>query len=164
MLVLGNLLFANTEYMTKYLINIGKETLTFIFDCANDIYLPTKKFALKAFVNMLLEDRIVIDGKIIFEILNSILKILSTTDHIIGHYNCVECILLIIHKSIMFHYQDDLRRFLIEKGVSDLLMKYETNILNENYFHGYEKDEDEKNALNFINEINHFINHEIKDN
>ena len=156
----NNLLFMNKQNMINYLSNEGKEIMNFCIDSSNSISSITRKIAMRFFLNFLLDSEMLVDGSIIYSIINSILSTLKINEFYNCYFYCVECILLIIHKSIKYKYQEDLKKYFNEKDLGTLLINYETYLMNNN-FANINKEEDEENVFTIIHEINYFLNNTI---
>ena len=152
----NNLVYFNHDNSVEYIFNEGKVILDFFLKALTSIFSEPKKLGIKSFVNILIDIKIDINDEIINEILRAV--ILSLINNIEkSYYDCCQCLFLIIQ-----YYKkrnrniNNLRIYYINKGVSDLIEKIRTKLLNDQKDDKIEK-EDEEIIEDFINEIIEFM-------
>lgn len=156
---LNNLILYNHENTLKYILNEGKEILTFFMDRAKSPYSTTRKIGIKSIENILIEKSNLLNIEIIFDMVNIIFDTFKIEEFSNCYLNCIECILLIINKSKEMNFSNDLKNYYIKEGLINYLEKIETNLLNKPslYIKIYQKEYDIENCHNIIDEIKYFL-------
>lgn len=156
---LNNLILYNHENTLKYILNEGKEILTFFMDRAKSPYSTTRKIGIKSLENILIEKSNLLNIEIIFDMVNIIFDTFKIEEFSNCYLNCIECILLIINKSKEMNFSNDLKNYYIKEGLINYLERIETNLLNKPslYIKIYQKEYDIENCHNIIDEIKYFL-------
>lgn len=156
---LNNLILYNHENTLKYILNEGKEILTFFMDRAKSPYSTTRKIGIKSLENILIEKSNLLNIEIIFDMVNIIFDTFKIEEFSNCYLNCIECILLIINKSKEMNFRNDLKNYYIKEGLINYLERIETNLLNKPslYIKIYQKEYDIENCHNIIDEIKYFL-------
>lgn len=156
---LNNLILYNHENTLKYILNEGKEILTFFMDRAKSPYSTTRKIGIKSIENILIEKSNLLNIEIIFDMVNIIFDTFKIEEFSNCYLNCIECILLIINKSKEMNFRNDLKNYYIKEGLINYLERIETNLLNKPslYIKIYQKEYDIENCHNIIDEIKYFL-------
>ena len=156
---LNNLILYNHENTLKYILNEGKEILTFFMDRAKSPYSTTRKIGIKSIENILIEKSNLLNIEIIFDMVNIIFDTFKIEEFSNCYLNCIECILLIINKSKEMNFSNDLKNYYIKEGLINYLERIETNLLNKPslYIKIYQKEYDIENCHNIIDEIKYFL-------
>ena len=102
------------------------------------------------------------DIEILNEVVNSVIQTLFN-DYDKCYYISCQCLALIINISKKQNVHNDLKIYMQKSGVGDLMEKVKTQILNDSTKKVINKD-DVENYLNFLEEINDFLNKEDEKN
>ena len=143
----------------KYLLGEGKGILNYFMECATSVYSKSRESGIKSFVNILLDQENEININILYDIVNAIIETVKIKEFIKSFSECTKVIFLVIKRSELMNFNNELKNYLINKRFETFLEEYDNYLLNESNNYLEDKDKDEiENIHNIIDEIKYFLN------
>ena len=156
---INNLILFNREESVKYLLGEGKGILNYFMECATSVYSKSRESGIKSFVNILLDQENEININILYDIVNAIIETVKIKEFIKSFSECTKVIFLVIKRSELMNFNNELKNYLINKRFETFLEEYDNYLLNESNNYLEDKDKDEiENIHNIIDEIKYFLN------
>jgi hypothetical protein len=154
---INNLILFNREECVKFILGEGNEILNYFMECAKCVFSELKNSGMKSLINILMDQENEININILYDIVNIIIGIVSIKEFRKCFSECAKAIFIIIKKSEIMKFNNELKNYLINKGFENFLDEYDNYLLNESNIFGIDKDEIE-NIHNIIEEIKYFLN------
>ena len=158
LLSINNLILFNHKDVVGYILSDGKVLLNYFMECAQSIYKKTRLLGTKSLLNILMDkdDQVKIEINILYDIVNAILETLRLNEFNNCYYYCIQCILLISKKSNKMNFNNELKKYLNNKGFVNYIDKIEIKLLNDTKDKLLDKEEQE-NYNNIIEEVKNFL-------
>ena len=158
LLSINNLILFNHKDVVGYILSDGKILMNYFFECAQSIYRKTRFLGTKSLLNILIDkdDQVKIEINILYDIVNTILETLRINEFNDCFYYCIQCILLISKKSNKMNFNNELKKYLNNKGFVNYIDKIEIKLLNDTKDNLLNKEE-QQNYNNIIEDVKSFL-------
>lgn len=158
LLSINNLILFNHKDVVGYILSDGKILMNYFFECAQSVYKKTRFLGTKSLLNILIDkdDQVKIEINILYDIVNTILETLRINEFNDCFYYCIQCILLISKKSNKMNFNNELKKYLNNKGFVNYIDKIEIKLLNDTKDNLLNKEE-QQNYNNIIEDVKSFL-------
>ena len=154
----NNLILLGGADVVKYVMGEGFEIMNSFIESAKSVFIQTKIYGIKSFLNILMNENNNVDIKIIYDMVNIIIDIFHFVEFNKCYYNCIKVLFLIIEKSEKMNFKNELKNYLNNKGFINNMEKLEIELLNNSKNIKLDDSDTIENYLNIIDEIKYFLN------
>ena len=155
---MNNLILLGGADVVKYVMGEGFEIMNSFIESAKSVFIQTKIYGIKSFLNILMNENNNVDIKIVYDMVNIIIDIFHLVEFNKCYYNCIKVLFLIIEKSEKMNFKNELKNYLNNKGFINNMEKLEIELLNNSKNIKLDDSDTIENYLNIIDEIKYFLN------